>query len=123
MDYVKQDGLIVDDVPMGFKDAKSAAEIMAKDPHYARFHVPLVEAMGIIQYTNESQPLTLWWVFGPESMAYPTVVRRRTINRGVYIENRTSIMCEASASACEAIRQRFDATDHLCGKAVAACRH
>lgn len=123
MDYMKQDGLIADDRPAGFKDAKSAAAAIAKDPAYTKFDSPLIEATGITQYVNKSQPWTMWWVFGPKSMAYPAVVRRRVVNLGTYAETRTSVLCDAAKTACDAMRQRFDAMDHVCGKSTPACKH
>jgi hypothetical protein len=120
---MKQDGLVVDDQPMGFKDARSAAAAIAKDPNYVKLDMPGLAATGVTQYENKSQPWTRWWVFGPKSTAYPAVVRRHVVNLGSYAETRTSVLCDASKSACDAMQQRFDAMDHVCGKGVPACKH
>lgn len=123
MDYIKQDGLIVDDTPLGFQSAKDALDKISKDPSFVRGGSPQMEATGIDQYSKKSERWTFWWAFGPKSGFYPALVRRRVVNLDGYAEVRTAILCSASKQACDEIRARFDAMDHVCGMALPACKH
>lgn len=123
MDYIKQDGLIVDDTPLGFQSAKEAAEKIPQNPDFVLSSSPQIEAAGIRQYSRKAERWTSWWVFGPTSGFYPALVRRRVVNLDKYAEVRTTILCSASKQACDEIRARFDTMDHVCGAALPACKH
>ena len=123
MDYLKQDGLIADDTPLGFKSAKEASDKIPKDASFSRRNAPQMEAAGITEYSRQSERWTSWWVFARNSPFYPSVVRRRVVNLGDHAEVRTSILCSASKQSCDEITARFDAMDHVCGAALPSCKH
>jgi len=97
---------VVDDEPIPYKTAKEAAVALKAMPNlifssnelWDNYHVP--------------DSGTYWIVFRPDSQFYPSVVRRRLgISQSGPIE-KTAVLCNATADACNTLKLKLGLTGH-----------